>query len=408
MVSPGTKPPRPPESAGAIPPSGADQSPGSRPGLETPRVRRKLAALFGDSLFGPWPELEQYGDLPDRGPVIPRRRRWPRRLALLLGFAGVAAAAVALLGPGLERHAADERGRYAEELALFLRDGNLERAAEFLPLARGEGPLAPDDPTLDVIVRAEAMLYRYWDADPLRLERIRAHLDGAPFGSRSSPQRTLATLAVLSSGERAEHLPLLKDLSGKLPRDADAQYLVTTSLVQHQQWAAAREAWKRSEDLGPLWFGQRFEQAVFECQQGRPEAATKLVRSMVRADAGRPWASLAAKTCALPASVLAEAPRAPEAGAVPLESRVLVHHTGLVEGLLAARRGDLGLARRHLSAAAAAINQQSPFLLDAFDWLLRGGAPELALELTKLPGWPRGAPAAEARLRLLSERRAPP
>jgi hypothetical protein len=55
-----------------------------------------------------------------------------------------------------------------------------------------------------------------------------------------------------------------------------------------------------------------------------------------------------------------------------------------------------------------AINDQAPFVLDAFDWLVESKATRLAHDLTAFEAWPRRSELAAARLRRLSEPDNPP
>ena len=362
---------------------------------------RQLARLFGESLFGPWLDPGQYLD----ATRTTRRHGTPfRRLALLFSILCVGAAAGWIVRAGLVRRTGEARTQVAHSLAAFLREGELDRAAQFLALLRGpNATLDPHDPHLDLIVRGEAALYRYQDADPARLGRIKPYLSSAATGSTSA-QRILASLAVASRGERAARLGELEPIRAACDRDPEFHYLLATALEHLGDVKAARQAWDRSSELGPLWLAHRYEQAWFEARQNRQEAVNKLVSSLVRVAPDSAWARLASERFgSAPASdVAAAAPSAHPAPAVAL------FHQNFAGALARALGGDLGAARRSLGQTMTAINDQAPFVLDAFDWLVESKATRLANDLTAFEAWPRRSDLAAARLRRLSEPDSPP
>ena len=188
---------------------------------------RQLARLYGDSLFGPWLDPGQYL----AATRTTRRHGAPfRRLALLVLVLCVGAAVGWIVRAGLLRRAGEDREHVAYSLASFLREGELDRAAQFLALLRGpKATLDPHDPHLDLIIRGEAALYRYQDADPARLGRIKPYLSSATTGPASG-QRVLASLAVASRQERAARLALLEPLRSAFDRDPEFHYLMATAL----------------------------------------------------------------------------------------------------------------------------------------------------------------------------------
>lgn len=366
-------------------------------------VRRQIARLFGESLFGAWPELDQYV-------AKPRRRRWTPWLYRMLVL-GVIAAGVwggrQFMRPALMRQVDDQRGSYAEELQSFMNDGDLARAAQYLPLVRDGAPstephakqpvvreqLDPKDPQLDLMVDTEAKLYRFFDAKPERLRRIRPHLEGA---EPSPPLRRIARLVIVSREERAARLSEIEQLHNDLPNRNDLEYVLATALEFRNESKAAREAWERSERLGPAWLGHRFEQAWFELHQDRKAAALKVARQILRVDPDSPWSKLAIVTFAVPKDLQVQSVRSD--AAAPVVSPVQSHFELLHQSIDAGHRGDLESARRHLDAAAAAVNSQAPFLLDAFDWLIAEKLPTLARQLTQHSAWPTDSPVATAKL----------
>jgi tetratricopeptide (TPR) repeat protein len=374
------------------PPPGSD--------LGTRGVERELATLFGESLFGPWPEL---GALPATAPPPRRRRRRTWLVVALVALLGIVLGINAVIRPGLARRSSDERARYAGELGTFLRDGDLERVSHFIDLVRGEQKERPRASELDLIVRAEAAAYRYLDADPARLYRILPEL-GSAFQPNASSDRVIAALTVLSREERAEHVTALEQLRGKLDKDSELFYLLATALEQRGDVPAARRAWEESARLGPAWLGHRFEQADFEWRQGGTEAAAKLARRMVQVDPQSAWSALAMATFGGkpgPEVSGTEAGRGAQSPA-PVE----VYYARLVDGADAAKKGELRRAQRCLKDAVEAIHGQEPFVLDAFDWLIAVRSEALARELTASTAWPVGSAVARAKVRRWAD--APP
>jgi hypothetical protein len=368
--------------------------------IEDQGVRRQLAQLFGESLFGPWPELE-------RNKAGPWRRSaskvWLWRLSIAALVVVVVWGGRALLRSGMKRQVDDHRAGYAQELQSFINDGDLQRAAQFLPLvtavpgAAAQGSeirsIEAKDPHLDLIVGAEATLYRCYDADPERLRQIRPFLDDS---GQASPLRFIASLTVQSREERAAKLPEIERLRNDLPNNNELEYLLATALTVRGDTALAREAWQRSARLGPAWLGHRFEQAWFELHATGKLAAQGIARQMVRIDPDSPWTTLAVVTFELEKNPRAESVRGD--AAAPIATPVGIFFDELQQCLAAARRGDSGPAKEHLTRAAAAIHQQPPFLLDAFDWFVVEKQLALARTLTQLPEWPRDSSVATAKL----------
>jgi hypothetical protein len=306
----------------------------------------------------------------------------------------------AVIHPALERTTLDQRAHYAEELATFLHDGELEPAAEFLQLMHGKrADLDPGDPHLDLMIRVEAAVYRYQDADPARLARIRHYLE--PSSARQpSPERSVASLTVLSVEERASRWSVFETLRAQMANDPEFSYLLATTLERRGDLEGARAAWGHSADLGPAWLCHRFEQAEFERRRADDAAASRVVTRMIRVDPESPWSRLASTQFAL---VPVPAASAPELGrAKPLTPPVQVFHAELYRAAEAARGSDPEQAKRHLTRAATAVHDQSAFLFDAFDWLLGCELPELARELTDLQGWPADSALARTKLERLN------
>lgn len=358
---------------------------------------RQLARLYGDSLFGPWLDPGQYL----AATRTTRRHGSPfRRLAILAMVLCIGTAAGWLGRAGLARRGSEEREHVARSLATFLREGELERVAQFLALLRGpNATLDPHDPHLDLIVRAEAAVYRYQDADPARLARIKPFLSSGATGPASA-QRTLASLALASRQERDARLAELESIRSTCDRDPEFYYLLATAFEHKGDVKAAQRAWDRSFDLGPLWLSHRYEHAWFESRQGKPEAVSKLVKNLTGVAPDSAWTRLVSErfgggreaesgvaTAAFPASTPA----------------VAQFHRQFALALADAQSSDVAATRRLLGQAISAVNGQAAFVFDAFDWLVAAKATGLARDLTAFEAWPPHSELAAERVRRLDQ-----
>jgi tetratricopeptide (TPR) repeat protein len=371
------------------PPPGSD--------LGTRGVERELSKLFGESLFGPWPEL---GQLPVASPPARRRRRRTWLAIALVAALATVFGINAVIRPGLARRSLDERAHFAQELRRFLRDGDLERVSRYITLVRGGQQARPAAAHLDLVLRAEAAAYRYRDADPERLRRIEPELATA-FDPNASPDRLIAALTVLSREERAARLPELERLRGKMDRDSEPFYLLATALEQRGDVSAARRAWEASARLGPAWLAHRFEQAEFERRQGDAAAAANIARRMLEVDPQSAWSRLAID--AFGSKPDAQVPASEAGRGAQSPAPVEVFYERLLEGVDAAHKGELRQAQRSLQEAVDAVHGQAPFVLDAFDWLVAAHSQALARELTASPAWPLDSPIARGKAKRLAD-----
>ena len=177
---------------------------------------------------------------------------------------------------------------------------------------------------------------------------------------------------------------------------------MATAEEQRRDIPSARQSWERSLEAGPLWLPHRYQQAAFEARHRHADHLGRITQHLVRVAPESPWTRLAIKQFGGPAPPLpaTAAPRPPSA--------VAQHHEqlGLVFASLAA--GDPRSARQALERALAAVNNQPPFVLDAFDQLVEARARELALEMATFEAWPRGDRLAQAKLDDLRRNASPP
>ncbi len=399
MVTPQKPPPLPPTGGGGPDAGRAEvHGPAAAADRGDSGFDRQLASLFGESVFGPWLDPGQY-----LGATRTTRRHGApfRRLALLTLVLCAGAAAVWIVRAGLSRRTVEDRELVARNLASFLKEGELDRAAQFLTLLRGaKAFLDAHDAHLDLMIRAEATLYRYQDADPERLARIRPYLSSTATAPASG-ERILASLAVASRQERAARLAELESIRPAFDRDPEFHYLLATGLEYKGDVKAARQAWDRAFELGPLWLGHRYEQAWFESRQGKAEAVSKLVGRLTQVAPESAWTRLALEQFA--GARVAKPDGSSAASSVGAIPEVALFHQDLALALAQARAGDPLAGRHSLGQAIAAVNGQAPFVLDAFDWLVEAKAMGLARDLTAFEAWPQHSEPAAARVARLAE-----
>jgi hypothetical protein len=375
-------------------------SPGSE---ENSDVKQQLVQLFGESLIGPWRSPDEFVA---SSPIL-RRRGVFRKNKLIVGVVGLCILLTSgwLLHLGLTRQAILKRIQVARNLESFLREGELERAAQYLALLQGEtSSLVADDPHLDLILRGEAMVFRYHDADPKRFERIRPYLTEVKQGP-IHPQRFLAAMTLRTRKERAGYLAEFSAIQPGYLRDPEFYFLWATALDSQGEKAAAQRAWNRSFELGPLWLAHRYEQIGFEIRQKNPNAPLKLLHHLERVAPDSIWTCLAQER--LGHSVAEKiAGTSPTIPGKPMP-KVAIFHQHLSSALVAAQANHFATAQERLQQSLLAIGGQAPFVLDAFDRLIEVNANRLAYELTKMSLWPRHSNEATNRLDDLNRLNAP-
>jgi hypothetical protein len=367
--------------------------------LNDERLRKQVAQMFGESLLGPWPELEMQST-----EATPRRRLnvWARRFLVLGASALIGAGSYALFRPGLTRQEAVVTAHYATEVRTFLNDGALAQAAQFLPMVYEQGADGETlEAHLDLTVFAEAILYRYYDAEPKRLEKIKRYLSEP---QNLTPLRRLAQYTLLSRGERGQYLPELEGLDSALPNHNQVVYLKATALVAMGYTEASLPVWSRASKLGPAWLIQRFEQAKFEASRGNEVAAKKLAIQIVRVDPESLWAKIAMRTFAVEAPAEALSVRATDAGVVKaaVPSPLEIYYDSFESSLAASRSGDRVKAKAELIQALAQVHNASVFALDAFDDCVQAKQYWLAAELTHHQAWPSSSVEAQGKAERLT------
>jgi tetratricopeptide (TPR) repeat protein len=298
-----------------------------------------------------------------------------RRIGVALVLAGLAAAGFAFYRRGGGEQAAQGKSQAAAEVTALLAAGDLDRLAPSLKtLAPADKPLQAEDPHLDLIVSAEAALYRYQDAAPERLARIE------PFLARDSgkPARLLAWLTVASRPERMASYDSLIRLAPQA-QGPEVHALLATMAEERGDAQAAHTHWEQAFKAGPQWLPHRYMQCAFEARARNTAAVQQLTEHMLRVAPSSAWTRLAQQHFG---GSTTSAPATP----IPV-AQYFAELTPVLRGL-AAR--DLTAARQALGRAFDAVNGQPAFVLDAFKALREAKADSLAMELTSYETWPRG------------------
>jgi hypothetical protein len=389
------------------PPSSPDaQRSASAPRDAERGVARQLARLFGEGLFGAWQDPL---DAMAAGRRERKRGRWGKRLGIVLLLAVAAGAGAWLYQRGLARRAEHERAQVAKEVATFLADGELDRLAQFVDILLPPGqPLLAGDPYLDLVVSAEAALYRYRDAAPARLARIEPYL-GA---SRDHPARLLARLTVSSRPERAAAHDALAGLAPSFAMNPEYHTLMALLLEQRGDHKGAAASWNLAAQAGPLWLPHRYQECAFEARRRNAAAVARITGHMAKVAPESAWTRLAHQHFAPSTAprTVPTTPTAPSTTAPRPPSPVAQYHAELAQVFPSLAAKDMASARTALGRALASVNGQTSFVLDAFAALLDAKAESLAVEMTSYETWPRGNPWAQAKLAELqaAARRATP
>jgi hypothetical protein len=382
-----------------IQPHNQQPAPGSAmsdPRSQAPdQIQRQLGRLFGESLFGAWPDSQNIMAAGHR----PRSGRTVRRLGLVLLLGLTAASGIWLHRRAGAPQAEQQRMHLAGEVAALLDEGDLDRLtgtlAQLLPPGQ---PLTVDDPHLDLIISAEAALYRYQDAAPERLARIERFLSC----DSQQPARLLARLTVASRPERVGAYEAMVKLPATHALGSEYHALMAMIHEERGDANAARTSWRQSLSAGPRWLPHRYLQCAFEAHRRNPEAVARIIEHMVRVAPGSPWTLMAQQHFA----------NRPATGAAPAGSPVARYFAEFVP--ICQSMVDLAAARLVLGRALDMVNDQAAFVLDAFKGLRDAKKDALAMELTSYEVWPRGNPWARGALADLqaslvdSNRAAPP
>ncbi len=327
---------------------------------------RQLQALYGRSLFGGWNDANEAlaaAQAGRRERARARRPRWP----LLVGLAAVAALTTWITAQGVERNRRQRRQLAAEEMVEFLKAGDFKRVERMLAeLEPGAGKLREHDPHLDLMMRAEATLYRHHDADPARLRRI------APFFDRGeragSYDRAVARALVVSRAERVALLDELRRVDRPGVRDPQVAFLIATVLERCGDRRGAAEHFARAGDLGPHYLPHLGEAALFYQRQNDANASLRVLGRMSDHDPRSAWTALGWQGHALFFGGEGQQPVAPAD-----LSPVSAGRMEMTKALAALARREGETARPLLRNAVDRVRGQPPFLLDDLDLLLESG-----------------------------------
>ncbi len=317
-------------------------------------------ALFGSSLFGPMndPDVlwEESGNR--RGK---RRRPIVRRLALAGSLSLFAVLAWWVIDAGLDRSVQQKRAGLAEEIELYLNQGDLQRVTRFMTELQSTRVASRKDPHSDLILRADAMLFRYLDADPQRRQRLQPLLDRSD--PQSSADRVLATALLCSRAQRLAMVDALQKAEQAQVRNPTAAYLIGTALQQAGDADGAARAFARASDRGPDNLLLLAGLANFEHWLGRDDQSQIIAEQMRDEDPKSPWTQMVS-------SQLTGEMKEELHDVLP---PVAYAELCLGQALRVLKKGQGEDASSWLDRAAEAVHWQIPFLSDYADRLEQAG-----------------------------------
>ncbi|MEE8410293.1 MAG: hypothetical protein V3T05_11850 [Myxococcota bacterium] len=363
--------------------------------MSTVPPNAQLGALYGESLFGKWDEsvAAGLGGLDERR-LMPRAS-WKLVVGLpvVLAVLGVAYEAVDSI---LDRHAAQQREQIAERMRHLIHTGAVKQLAEQLadPAADHASFIDTEGAHHATWRRGHATAYRFYDADPARLELLRL-MSAAPAIDR---QEAVTHALVASRAARPAARAVLALPEGAREKDPQAAYLHATIYRRAGDTAAMRRSMNLAIALEPSNLIHLAEQAdIFAWNRWR-RSADDLIAEMQDISPSNGWTRVAMARL----SVWMKRPLPPEPvvpkGAEPSTalSGVPAAQLALAKTLTSLRSDDTKSAPAALSAAIEHVNAQPAFLLDFVDDALEAGRPVIARAIMGSGGWPQDLPEAWA------------
>ena len=362
-------------------------------GSDAANLQEQLSLFFGAELFG---ELT-----PERGTSQrtqaqkkPTRLGW-RVLAAVSLVAVLAIPVQTIIDRGMTRQHTAEADRMAQEIREFLQVGDLAHVTENLPaleriLPETEGLGAAH---LPLLMRAQATLYRYQDADPRRRDKVRAWLETA--GAKPSYDQVVSGALLAARADRLELVEQLRRVDGPQNRDSEASFLIASALEAADVYEPATAAYARASDLGPYQLHHLAGMVSFAARRGDPGAAQKTLDIMRDENARADWTLSALQERALPSGRQTPGVAAQPAAPVPAGEVLLLH------SLVELEKKNWTTARALLVQATDRIHHQPVFALDYCALLLQKDHVEAARFLfatENLAGSSPAATALEARL----------
>lgn len=325
------------------------------------RLETQLSALFGASIFGKWQNPAE----PFEKALAVGSSPW-RRFAILATAAVLVLAFGWLLTTGLDRRRQEESNRMAEDLRGYLLVDDIPRVAKLLNELWPPGVEQPPKGShLDLILRAEATLYSVSDADPARLGRIRAVMNG---GSQpDSTNRIVTSAMLLSRMERSGMIAALQETARVEGRDPEAAFLLATALARAGDRDGAEAAFRRADELSPGNLFHLSAEAAFLGRIGKRQEALKRLERMIDENPRSPWTQIARLRQSL---LFEEGAGIPDMGMPTTDwPPVALYQLHLLKMVHSRRRGKPQEAAGHLVQALEAVGYQPPFVLDAIDML---------------------------------------
>ncbi len=322
-------------------------------------VDDQMHAMLGGDRFE-----EQERLLPPKTRLLPQQRRSKlsaARVAVGVVVVSTFGFATCVLREGLlvraEARAQDDLAQLdavasqgATEHAVLVADSL--QAREHLPAAEAI-----------LLARTEAILFRFRDAAPDRLEHIVNLL--ARDDVRAHERQVAVVSALLSSRrERAAMLDRLLELERGAGEDPEPSYLVATAYAQLHDAESAAAAFERSLEIEPSHLEHLYVYAAQQLVAGNAAAAAELLEVMREANPSSPWTRMLALRIEPDAEALGAAP--------PV--------------VLAWR----AIAEDDVERAVELVHADPAFLIDFADTLIATGRLSVARRLVAHERWPDG------------------
>lgn len=318
------------------------------------------------------------------------------RIATTLVFVALAGFSVFVLGYGMRRKSTQDVETLARELDHLAQVGALENADGLLGVLQGAEFQSPDEMVL--VARADALLYRYHDADSKRLSRVAKQLEVV---AKHRPDDGIVIRGIIASA--ADRIAMLEDLTriAETTEDPEAAYLVASALSRAGSHEQADRYFERTLDLEPSHLEHLAGYAEHKLRANRLDQAESILDTMREVSPSSLWTQVVADALGRAQSTDRHVVDGKEAGP---SSRVAEAHALLMSAIARHEDGDPE-ALDEVTQAIERVNEQPPFLIDYADRLLAIGwraAARRVIESDRFPDTALAGRAALGRL-LLAE-----
>lgn len=349
-------------------------------------LEAQLAALYGESLWGEWSDPGALFEHEDVQNLRSSGSFWLRLMGIGI-VVGLGAGLWWVVSVGMARSHGEERARVADEISEFLKVGDFDHIQQFLPrLQLDDKEWDPADPHLDLIIRAEATLYRYFDADPRRFDKIVPYLGGGD--KNNSYHRVVSRALIASLAERNSHLESLLRVNQPGIRDPEASFLIATVFDRAGDIKKATKAFNHAEDLGPDHLFHLAVAAAFHIRHKKKQPSLRLMGQMIDKNPRSPWTRLTEIRCGLATGKPTQSLKKADVSFSP----VLAGEWYLTRAISELNSKNNKAARQSLQHALNAVHHQAPFLLDYYERLMDESFPLAArfiMSIMEDEGWPK-------------------